>query len=191
MRRHRTTDPTVAGRWSALPAAEPDSTLRAHYQAELLLDRHGVLTRGAVAAENVPGGFAHAVQGADRVRGRRAVPARLLRRIAWRGAVRDVASTVDRLRTYADGIDSVDPERPEYHAVVLAASDPANPYGAALPWPVRDADGAPAGPQSRGAGGARRRRAGLVRRTRRPVTAEFHRRPTGRTTPRRRRLPTW
>ncbi len=28
----RTIDPTVAGRWSALPAPEPDSTLRAHYQ---------------------------------------------------------------------------------------------------------------------------------------------------------------
>src|SRR5262249_57805998 len=51
-------DPPVAGRWSALPVPEPDSTLRAHYQAELLLNRHGVLTRGAVAAEGVPGGFA-------------------------------------------------------------------------------------------------------------------------------------
>ncbi|OBI85903.1 ATP-dependent helicase, partial [Mycobacterium sp. 1245805.9] len=55
---HRSADPAVAGRWSALPAPEPDSTLRAHYQAELLLGRHGVLTRGAVAAEGVPGGFA-------------------------------------------------------------------------------------------------------------------------------------
>ena len=54
----RSTDPTVAGRWSALPTAEPDSTVRAHFQADLLLGRHGVLTRGAVAAENVPGGFA-------------------------------------------------------------------------------------------------------------------------------------
>src|SRR4029077_5773330 len=45
-----------------------------------------------------------------------------------------VASTVDRLRSYLDG---VDPERREYHAVVLAAADPANPYGAALPWPSR------------------------------------------------------
>jgi ATP-dependent Lhr-like helicase len=41
---------------------------------------------------------------------------------------------VDRLRSYLDG---VDPERREYHAVVLAAADPANPYGAALPWPSR------------------------------------------------------
>ena len=54
------------------------------------------------------------------------------------GAQFAVASTVDRLRTYLDG---VDPERPDYRAVVLAAADPANPYGAALPWPARaDAD---------------------------------------------------
>ena len=53
------------------------------------------------------------------------------------GAQFAVASTVDRLRTYLDG---VDPERPEYRAVVLAAADPANPYGAALPWPRARAD---------------------------------------------------
>ena len=51
-------DPTVAGRWSALPVPEPDSTLRAHFQADQLLARYGVLTRGSVAAEEVPGGFA-------------------------------------------------------------------------------------------------------------------------------------
>jgi len=54
----RSSDPTVAGRWSALPAAEPESTVRAHFQAELLLNRYGVLTKGAVGAEEVPGGFA-------------------------------------------------------------------------------------------------------------------------------------
>jgi ATP-dependent Lhr-like helicase len=54
-----------------------------------------------------------------------------------------VASTVDRLRSYVDG---VDPERPEYRAVVLAAADPANPYGAALPWPSRSGDDGPARP---------------------------------------------
>ncbi|REX98691.1 Lhr family helicase, partial [Mycobacterium tuberculosis] len=54
------------------------------------------------------------------------------------GAQFAVASTVDRLRSYLDG---VDPEQPDYHAVVLAAADPANPYGAALPWPASSADG--------------------------------------------------
>ena len=49
--------PTVAGRWSLLPAREADPTVRAHALARTLLDRHGVVTRGAVSAEGVEGGF--------------------------------------------------------------------------------------------------------------------------------------
>ncbi|WP_443678315.1 Lhr family helicase, partial [Mycolicibacterium gadium] len=131
---------------------EPDSTVRAHFSAELLLNRHGVLTKGAAAAEGVPGGFAtmykvltgfeeagrcqrgyfvESLGGAGRCQRGYFVE-------SLGGAQFAVASTVDRLRTYLDG---VDPERPDYHAVVLAAADPANPYGAALPWPARaDAD---------------------------------------------------
>ena len=133
----RAADPTVAGRWSALPTPEPDSTVRAHHQAELLLNRHGVLTRGAVAAEGVPGGFATlykvltAFEDAGRCQRGYFVE-------SLGGAQFAVASTVDRLRSYLDG---VDPERPEHRAVVLAAADPANPYGAALAWPSGD-DGA-------------------------------------------------
>ncbi|BCQ10254.1 ATP-dependent RNA helicase SrmB [Mycobacterium heckeshornense] len=128
----RAIDPTVTGRWSALPAPEPDSTLRAHHQAELLLNRHGVLTKGAVAAEGVPGGFATlykvltAFEDAGRCQRGYFVE-------SLGGAQFAVTSTVDRLRSY---LDNVDPERPEYQAVVLAAADPANPYGAALPWPA-------------------------------------------------------
>ena len=135
---HRSTDPTVAGRWSALPAPEPDSTLRAHYQAELLLNRHGVLTRGAVAAEGVPGGFAtlYKVLSTFEEAGR-CQRGYFVESLG--GAQFAVASTVDRLRSYSDGID---PERPEYRAVALAAADPANPYGAALPWPTSNAEGA-------------------------------------------------
>ncbi|OMC50058.1 ATP-dependent helicase [Mycobacterium sp. IS-1264] len=134
---HRPTDPTVAGRWSALPAPEPDSTVRAHYQAELLLNRHGVLTRGAVAAEGVPGGFAtlYKVLSTFEEAGR-CQRGYFVESLG--GAQFAVASTVDRLRSYLDGID---PERPEYRAVVLAAADPANPYGAALPWPTSSEDG--------------------------------------------------
>ncbi|OBK17320.1 ATP-dependent helicase [Mycobacterium asiaticum] len=137
----RASDPTVAGRWSALPAAEPDSTLRAHFQAELLLNRHGVLTKGAVAAEGVPGGFAtlykvlSAFEDAGRCQRGYFVE-------SLGGAQFAVASTVDRLRSYLDG---VDPQRPDYHAVVLAAADPANPYGAALAWPTAQAEGANVG----------------------------------------------
>ena len=127
----------MAGRWSALPAPEPDSTLRAHYQAELLLSRHGVLTRGAVAAEGVPGGFATLYKVLstfeDAGRCQRGYFVESLG-----GAQFAVSSTVDRLRSYLDEPGSFqDPERPEYRAVVLAAADPANPYGAALPWPTR------------------------------------------------------
>jgi ATP-dependent Lhr-like helicase len=133
----RAADPTVAGRWSVLPTPEPDSTVRAHHQAELLLSRHGVLTRGAVTAEGVPGGFANLYKVLtafeDSGRCQRGYFVESLG-----GAQFAVASTVDRLRSYLDG---VDPERPEYRAVVLAAADPANPYGAALAWPSRSPDG--------------------------------------------------
>jgi ATP-dependent Lhr-like helicase len=125
----RTSEPTVAGRWSALLPAEPDSTIRAHFQAELLLNRYGVLTKGS--AEGVPGGFAmlykvlSALEDAGRCQRGYFVE-------SLGGAQFAVASTVDRLRTY---LDDVDQERRAYQAVVLAATDPANPYGAALPWP--------------------------------------------------------
>ena len=112
-----------------------------------------MLTKGAVAAEGVPGGFAMlykvltAFEDAGRCQRGYFVE-------SLGGAQFAVASTVDRLRTYLDG---VDPERREYHAVVLAAADPANPYGAALPWPPTSRQRAPARPQGRRAGGAGRR----------------------------------
>ena len=96
-----------------------------------------MLTRGAVTAEGVPGGFATlykvltAFEDAGRCQRGYFVE-------SLGGAQFAVASTVDRLRSYLDG---VDPERPEYRAVVLAAADPANPYGAALAWPSRSPDG--------------------------------------------------
>ncbi|MFN8100879.1 MAG: ATP-dependent helicase [Mycobacterium sp.] len=135
----RSADPTVAGRWSALPVPEPDSTLRAHFQADQLLARYGVLTRGSVAAEEVPGGFAMlykvltALEEAGRCQRGYFVE-------SLGGAQFSMASTVDTLRSFAGGIDgTTTPEAVEAPAVVLAASDPANPYGAALPWPAGDA----------------------------------------------------
>ncbi|WP_246149473.1 ATP-dependent helicase, partial [Nonomuraea turkmeniaca] len=53
----RSGPPTVAGRWWLLPAPAADTTQRAHAQAEVLLERHGVVTRGAVTSERLPGGF--------------------------------------------------------------------------------------------------------------------------------------
>ncbi|MGP4055305.1 ATP-dependent helicase [Mycobacterium sp. 4D054] len=138
---HRDTDPPVAGRWSALPVAEVDTTMRAHYQAEQLLARHGVLTRGAVAGENfrgnVPGGFASmykvltTMEEAGRCQRGYFVE-------SLGGAQFATASTVDRLRSHAD---SIDDQQQHLRAIAIAATDPANPYGAALPWPLRDTDG--------------------------------------------------
>src|ERR1700749_5349327 len=123
--------------------------MRAHHQAELLLSRHGVLTRGAVAAEGLPGGFAmlYKVLSTFEEAGR-CQRGYFVESLG--GAQFAVASTVDRLRGYLDGID---PERPEYRAVVLAAAAPANPYGAALPWPTSSED-------ARGIGGRPGRKAG-------------------------------
>ena len=77
---------SAAGRWCRTSNA--DTTVRTHAAAEVLLDRHGVVTRGAVVAEGVPGGFAARLPGALRDGGGRPDPPRLLRRGAGRGPVR-------------------------------------------------------------------------------------------------------
>ena len=126
----RTAPPDVAGRWFLLPEREPDPTKRAHAVAESLLERHGVVTRGAVMSERTPGGFAAAykVLSAFEETGR-------CRRgyfVEGLGAAQfGTAGAIDRLRTHLH--DSDRPEKPT--AIALAATDPANPFGAALPWP--------------------------------------------------------
>jgi ATP-dependent Lhr-like helicase len=126
--------PAGAGRWSLLPTADPsgtDQTRRLHAVAEQLLDRHGVLTRGAVVAERLPGGFAgvypvlKAMEEAGRCRRGYFVD-------GLGGAQFAATGAVDRLRTLTDP-----PANPLTQ--VLGAADPANPYGAALPWPERAA----------------------------------------------------
>ncbi|MBP2369982.1 ATP-dependent Lhr-like helicase [Pseudonocardia parietis] len=54
----RSGPPSVGGRWSVAVPREPDPTRRAHAAAEAFLERHGVLTRGALGTERVSGGFA-------------------------------------------------------------------------------------------------------------------------------------
>ncbi|NLU65677.1 ATP-dependent helicase [Streptomyces sp. HNM0574] len=122
--------PTVAGRWSLLPAPEPDPTHRAHALARSLLDRHGVVTRGAVAAEGVEGGFsaAYRVLAAFEESGQ----ARRGYAVEGLGAAQfAMDGAVDRLRAVNTARER---ERP-LRALALAAADPANAYGAALPWP--------------------------------------------------------
>ena len=113
-----------------LPLAEADPTVRALATAELLLERHGVVTRGSVVSESVRGGFAlvyKVLSGFEESgRARRGYFVEGLG-----GAQFATGPTVDRLRSFsrepgASGGDT---------AVTLAATDPANPFGAALPWP--------------------------------------------------------
>jgi ATP-dependent Lhr-like helicase len=131
----RSGPPMTAGRWSLLPSRESDVTRRSHAAAEGLLERHGVVTRGAVTSERLPGGFAAAYRifSAFEDTGR-------VRRgyfVAGLGAAQfSTPSAVDRLRSFARS----DPDTSQ-KAVVLAAADPANPYGAALPWPQREEAG--------------------------------------------------
>ena len=130
----------AAGRWSLLPDADTDPTVRMHAAAEILLDRYGVVTRGSAIAEDIPGGFA----GVYRVLAAMEESGRIRRGyfVEGLGAAQFAdAGAVDRLRAMAPkpgdatsgdqtlGFGARD------GALVLATADPANPYGAALPWP--------------------------------------------------------
>lgn len=130
------TPPLAAGRWSALPQPELDATIHARATAELLLDRYGVVTRGSVMAEQILGGFGLMYKVLARLE-----EAGRCRRgyfIEHLGAAQfAVPATVDRLRSYSEDAQLA---RPEPVALALAATDPANPYGAALPWPALNDD---------------------------------------------------
>ena len=122
----RTGPPEAAGRWSMVPPASA-GTDRSHALAMSLLERHGVVTRESVLGENVPGGFAsvypvlRAMEEAGKIRRGYFVEGLGAAQFALPGAV-------DRLRAERTPIDG-----PTIH--VLAAADPANPYGATLAWP--------------------------------------------------------
>jgi ATP-dependent Lhr-like helicase len=137
--------PEAAGRWSLVagPAgalgsgagsgAAARSTERLHSLSIALLDRHGVLTRESVNAEEVAGGFSavypvlRAMEESGRIRRGYFVHGLGAAQFALPGAV-------DRLRSMRES----PADRPDAQVVyLLAASDPANPYGAALTWPRR------------------------------------------------------
>ncbi len=131
--------PAGTGRWSLvaplrLPAVTP--TEARHTQALQLLERYGVLTREMALAEGAEGGFAGVYQ--------------LLKEMEERGQVRRgyfvtglgaaqfaLPGAVDRLRDERRTGSAEEPGP----AMALAASDPAQPYGASLPWP--DVEGRP------------------------------------------------
>jgi ATP-dependent Lhr-like helicase len=129
----RSGPPSGVGRWSLvadLRVPEPAPTEVAHARALQALERHGVVTREAVLAEGAPGGFAGVYP--------------VLKALEDRGEVRRgyfvaglggaqfaLPGAVDRLRSARAG----DPDAPP---IVLAATDPAQPYGAALSWPATE-----------------------------------------------------
>jgi ATP-dependent Lhr-like helicase len=126
--------PRAAGRWSLvadLVGEERSPTERGHALAATLLERHGVVTREGVAAEGIAGGYAavYPVMRAMEESGR----ARRGYFVAGLGAAQfALPGAVDRLRAARDA------DRGD--VLVLAATDPAQPYGAALPWPRGEAD---------------------------------------------------
>ncbi|HET7453056.1 MAG TPA: crosslink repair DNA glycosylase YcaQ family protein, partial [Thermoanaerobaculia bacterium] len=148
IRRHRVSPPGTEGRWSLLPPPardvsgvphrrDPGAPHRRDTEAALalarqLLERYGIVTREAVRAEGIPGGFSSiypvlkGMEEAGRIRRGYFVEGMGAAQFALPGAD-------ERLRT---------PDR-EPRTAVLAATDPANLYGAALPWP----EGAGARPQ--------------------------------------------
>jgi ATP-dependent Lhr-like helicase len=119
---------STAGRWSTtarLFAGEPDRRAL----AELLLERQGIVTRDGVRAEGIPGGY-----GAVYAELRALETLGLCRRGYFveglGGAQFALGGAVERLREQRDRDEDAE-------ALVLAAADPAQPYGASLPWPKR------------------------------------------------------
>jgi ATP-dependent Lhr-like helicase len=123
--------PAAVGRWSVPRASSANATARMHATAEQLLARHGVLTRGAAVAERTPGGFSgvYAVLKALEESGR-ARRGYFVEGLG--GAQFALPGGVDRMRAAAQAEPG--------ETLVLSACDPANPYGAALPWPDRPGD---------------------------------------------------
>jgi ATP-dependent Lhr-like helicase len=131
--------------------------MRAHAHALTLLERHGVVTRGAVAAERVPGGFAavypvlRAMEETGQCRRGYFVEGLGAAQFALPGAV-------DRMRAMTSvngdgvGLGGIAPPKETEEVLVLASADPAQPYGAALPWPVRPGETAAAHRPGRKAG---------------------------------------
>jgi ATP-dependent helicase Lhr and Lhr-like helicase len=152
--------PDAPGRWSLLPDREPDVTVRSHALAVQLLDRHGVLTRAVAGSEGISGRFTtvyrvlSGLEEAGKVRrgyfvehlggSQFALPGAVdeLREDA-RDAVDDLASGSEDITASASrgGAAPAATAHSSLPTVVLAATDPANPYGAALAWP------SPPGPQ--------------------------------------------
>lgn len=121
---------SASGRWflvSSLLYGKPSDTERLMAWSQTLMERYGIVSREAASSEGIPGGFTplyqtfKALEESGRVRRGYFVEGLSGAQFAW-------AQTVDRLRAEPD------PNLGK-EAVVLSTTDPANPYGALLPWP--------------------------------------------------------
>ena len=123
--------PTLAGRWSLLLADTLSDTEWLLALADNMLDRYGIVSRRAVMMENLPGGFPamqtvyRNMEDAGRILRGRFVDGMGGTQFAER-------LTIDRLRE----LSTTQPEKAVFTPVALSASDPANPFGTQLPWPV-------------------------------------------------------
>ena len=124
-------DTATAGRWS-LTGRLFESTSDRRALAELLLERQGIVTRDGVRAEGIPGGY-----GAVYAELRALETVGACRRGYFveglGGAQFALPGAVERLRELRDTAGG------DGGALVLAAAEPAQPYGGVLPWPRRAA----------------------------------------------------
>ncbi len=129
----KTGPPEVAGRWSLTASSDDrtaDTTAQFHAVAGQLLDRYGIVTRDNVAGESVPGGFPAVypvfkmLEESGKIR-----RGYFVNRAG--GAQFAQPSAADRLRGERNTAE-------RGRVLVLAATDPANPYGLSIGWPVAD-----------------------------------------------------
>ncbi len=121
----------VQGRWSLtepLFRESVDPSARRRANAELLLERYGILTREQVLAEGIPGGFSAIYSELSQLE-TLGIARRGYFVEGLGGAQFALPGAVERLRAVSDREDP---------PVVLSAVDPAQPYGAVLAWPARE-----------------------------------------------------
>ncbi len=142
----------VQGRWSLTapvfrggPAEGPAGAAeRRRTLAELLLERYGIVTREQVLAEGIKGGFAMLydtfanLETLGVCRRGYFIEGMGGAQFALPGAVERLRSTPARLGAGAGGSGAASAAGGRAPTLVLAAADPAQPYGAALPWPKRE-----------------------------------------------------
>ena len=129
--------PEVPGRWYEVRDPSPTAEEQAVARISALLDRYAVITRGAVNAEGLEGGFSRAYQTLRELEAAgQVLRGYIVDRLG--GAQFATPAIVDRIRQFADSPDqtlwpSGTSSPTQVH--VLSAVDPASPYGATLPWP--------------------------------------------------------